>query len=310
LKNITTKIKLINNMKISREFKVGVLAVLCAVILYFGLNFLKGVNIFSSTATYVGQYENISGLTEQAPVLIKGYQVGLVESIQYDFTKSPSFTVAVSIAKEIQLPQGTKMALVANGLLGGMAIELQLPETSGALAYQRGDTLPSVVVPGLFESLEQGILAKLDSVLGEANTLVASLNNSMEEGSLYQTLQNVEQITADLKVSGADLRQLTHKQLPTIIAKVDTTITGFAALATDVREADIVGLVDSVQSVIAGVNGAINSNAGTLGLLLNDKTLYDNLNVALEDLDHAVLNVDSIVMSIKARPFIKKKLPK
>ena len=297
-------------MKISREFKVGVLAVLCAVILYFGLNFLKGINIFSSTATYVGQYENISGLTEQAPVLIKGYQVGLVESIQYDFTKSPSFTVAVSIAKEIQLPQGTKMALVANGLLGGMAIELQLPETSGALAYQRGDTLPSVVVPGLFESLEQGILAKLDSVLGEANTLVASLNNSMEEGSLYQTLQNVEQITADLKVSGADLRQLTHKQLPTIIAKVDTTITGFAALATDVREANIVGLVDSVQSVIAGVNGAINSNAGTLGLLLNDKTLYDNLNVALEDLDRAVLNVDSIMMSIKARPFIKKKLPK
>ena len=297
-------------MKISREFKVGVLAVLCAVILYFGLNFLKGINIFSSTSTYVGQYENISGLTEQAPVLIKGYQVGLVESIQYDFTKSPSFTVAVSIAKEIQLPQGTKMALVANGLLGGMAIELQLPETSGALAYQRGDTLPSVVVPGLFESLEQGILAKLDSVLGEANTLVASLNNSMEEGSLYQTLQNVEQITADLKVSGADLRQLTHKQLPTIIAKVDTTITGFAALATDVREANIVGLVDSVQSVIAGVNGAINSDAGTLGLLLNDKTLYDNLNVALEDLDRAVLNVDSIMMSIKARPFIKKKLPK
>jgi hypothetical protein len=58
--------------------------------------------------------------------------------------------------------------------------------------------------------------------------------------------------------------------------------------------------------VIAGVNGAINSNAGTLGLLLNDKTLYDNLNVALEDLDHAVLNVDSIVMSIKARHSLKR----
>lgn len=297
-------------MKISREFKVGVLAVLCAVILYFGLNFLKGINIFSSTTTYVGQYENISGLTEQAPVLIKGYQVGLVESIQYDFTKSPSFTVAVSISKDICLPLGTEMALVANGLMGGMAIELQLPEITSTEVYQRGDTLPSVVVPSLFETLEQGVLAKLDSLLGEANTLVASLNSSMEEGSLYQTLQNVEQITADLKVSGADLRQLTHKQLPTIMAKVDTTITGFAALATDVREADIAGLVDSVQNVIAGVDNAINSNDGTLGLLLNDKTLYHNLNVALEDLDKAVLNVDSIMMSIKARPFIQKKLPK
>lgn len=297
-------------MKISREFKVGVLAVLCAVILYFGLNFLKGINIFSSTTTYVGQYENISGLTEQAPVLIKGYQVGLVESIQYDFTKPQSFTVAVSISKDISLPLGTEMALVANGLMGGMAIELQLPETTSTEVYQRGDTLPSVVVPGLFETLEQGVLAKLDSLLGEANTLVASLNSSMEEGSLYQTLQNVEQITADLKVSGADLRQLTHKQLPTIMAKVDTTITGFAELATDVRKADIAGLVDSVQNVIAGVDNAINSNDGTLGLLLNDKTLYHNLNVALEDLDKAVLNVDSIMMSIKARPFIQKKLPK
>jgi phospholipid/cholesterol/gamma-HCH transport system substrate-binding protein len=140
--------------------------------------------------------------------------------------------------------------------------------------------------------------------------LVASLNNSLEEGSLYQTLANVEQITTDLKVSGADLRHLTNKQLPTIMAKVDTTITGFAALATEVREVNIVGLVDSVQNVISGVNNAMNSHDGTLGLLLNDKTLYDNLNVALEDLDRAVLNVDSIVMSIKARPFIRKKLPK
>ena len=68
--------------------------------------------------------------------------------------------------------------------------------------------------------------------------------------------------------------------------------------------------MDSVQGVISGVNNAMNSHNGTLGLLLNDKTLYDNLNVALEDLDRAVLNVDSIVMSIKARPFIRKKLPK
>lgn len=297
-------------MKISRELKVGVLAVLCAVILYFGLNFLKGINIFKSTYSYVGQYENVSGLTEQAPVLIKGYQVGLVESINYDFTQPMAFTVAVSISKNIQLPEGTQMALVANGLLGGMAIELQLPNVASANVYQHGDTLSTLIVPGLFETLEQGVLAKLDSVLGGANTLVASLNNSLEEGSLYQTLANVEQITSDLKVSGADLRHLTNKQLPTIMAKVDTTITGFAALATEVSEVNIVGLVDSVQGVISGVDQAMNSHDGTLGLLLNDKTLYENLNVALEDLDRTVLNVDSIVMSIKARPFIQKKLPK
>jgi phospholipid/cholesterol/gamma-HCH transport system substrate-binding protein len=296
-------------MKISRELKVGVLAILCVVILYFGLNFLKGINIFSSTSTYVGQYDKVSGLTTQAPVYIKGYQVGLVESIQYDFTRIPSFLVAVSIDKSIQLPLGTQMALVADGLLGGMAIELQLPTIGGAL-HQRGDTLNTVVVPGLFETLENGVLAKLDSVLGEATILVESLNNSLEEGSLYHTLQNIENITANLKVSGADIRHLTHQQLPSMMTKLDTAVDGFAAIASDISKIDFVGLVDSVQNVVGGVNRVITSEEGTLGLLLHDSSLYNNLNTALLDLDSAVLNVDSIVMSIKARPFIRKKLPK
>lgn len=298
-------------MKISRELKVGVLAILCGVILYFGLNFLKGINIFSSTSSYVGQYEKISGLTEQAPVYIKGYQVGLVERIQYDFTQSPAFTVAVSVNKDIMLPKGTQMALVADGLLGGMAVELILPtQQTGATIYEKGDTLPSIIVPGLFDNLEQGVLAKLDSVLSETTTLVAGLNDEMSNGNLRKALQNVERITQDLQVSGSDLRKLTHNQLPAIVAKVDTTMTGFAAVASDVRDANIVSLVDSINTVISGVNQAINSQDGTLGLLLNDKELYENLNVALQDLDNVVLNIDSVVMSVKARPFIQKKLAK
>ena len=298
-------------MKISRELKVGVLAILCGVILYFGLNFLKGINIFSSTSSYVGQYEKISGLTEQAPVYIKGYQVGLVERIQYDFTQSPAFTVAVSVNKDIMLPEGTQMALVADGLLGGMAVELILPtQQTGAAIYEKGDTLPSIIVPGLFDNLEQGVLAKLDSVLSETTTLVAGLNDEMSNGNLRKALQNVERITQDLQVSGSDLRKLTHNQLPAIVAKVDTTMTGFAAVASDVRDANIVSLVDSINTVIRGVNQAINSQDGTLGLLLNDKELYENLNVALQDLDNVVLNIDSVVMSVKARPFIQKKLAK
>lgn len=297
-------------MKHSREIKVGILAILCAVILYFGLNFLKGINIFSSTASYVGKYENINGLTEQAPVYIKGYQVGLVERIQYDFTKNPAFVVSVSIDKNIQLPVGTEMALRADGLLGGMAIEMVLPTTATIGLCQKGDTLKSVVVPGLFESLEHGVLAKLDSVLGETTTLMATLNNELSEGSLHQTLQNVEQISYDLRVSGNDLRKLTHNHLPGIIAKVDSTVTSISALANEVEQVNIAGLVDSINTVVGGVNQAIQSHEGTLGLLLNDKALYDNLNTTLINLDNVVLGVDSIVTSIKARAFIQKKLPK
>lgn len=298
-------------MKYSRELRVGVLAIICLVILYFGFNFLKGINIFSPTKVYVGTFDRINGLTAQAPVYIKGYQVGLVESIQYDFKQYPAFTVNVSIDKTIELPRGTQMALVADGLLGGGAIELQLPTMPNrAMPYQKGDTLPTQIVPGLIDNLQTGLLANLDSLLAEANTLLASLNDQMSEGSLYATLQNIEQITQNLAISSKDLRALTHNQLPDIMDKADATIQGLNDIVDDVKAVDIQGTVGMVDSTLNTLNAALQSQEGTVGMLLNDKTLYDNLNNALLDLDQALLNVDSIMVSIKARPFIQKKLAK
>ena len=298
-------------MKYSRELKVGVLAIICLVILYFGFNFLKGINIFSPTKVYVGTFDRINGLTTQAPVYIKGYQVGLVESIQYDFKQNPAFTVNVSIDKTIELPRGTQMALVADGLLGGGAIELQLPTMPNrAMPYQKGDTLPTQIVPGLIDNLQTGLLANLDSLLAEANTLLASLNDQMSEGSLYATLQNIELITQNLAISSKDLRALTHNQLPDIMDKADATIQGLNDIVDDVKAVDIQGTVGMVDSTLNTLNAALQSQEGTVGMLLNDKTLYDNLNNALLDLDQALLNVDSIMVSIKARPFIQKKLAK
>lgn len=299
-------------MKHAREVKVGVLAIICAGILYFGFNFLKGVNIFSPTRCYMGQYERVNGLTEQAPVYIRGYKVGLVESIQYDFTRDMSFLVAVSIDKGIELPQGTEMALVANGLLGGMAIELRIPQeadlTSGE-AYHRGDTLPTIVVPGLLDGLQTGLLAHLDSLLLEANTLVASLNDEMSDGNLRATLQNIERISRDLTVSSRDIRALTHEQLPGIVGKVDTTLSDLQAVVANVRAAELQKTLQKLDDAITSVNHVLTTDSGTLGALLNDKALYDNLNSALTDLDNAVLNVDTVVMSVKAHPCIKKRIP-
>ena len=437
-------------MKYAREVKVGVLAVVCAGILYFGFNFLKGVNIFSPTDCYYGQFERSNGLTEQAPVYILGHQVGLVESIYYDFTRVPAFTVGVSINDDITLPIGTNMALVADGLLGGAAIELILPEDTGVaykggdtltttivpglmeslqagvlanldsllaetnvlisnltsememgslnatlrnieqitsdlkvsgkdirqfthgqlrhqvglvesinydftrvpaftvgvsindditlpigtnmalvadgllggaaielilpedtgVAYKGGDTLTTTIVPGLMESLQAGVLANLDSLLAETNVLISNLTSEMEMGSLNATLRNIEQITSDLKVSGKDIRQFTHGQLPSIIARIDTTIAELQVIVTNVKDANVQNTVEDLNETIRLLNELLQSEDGTLGLLLNDTELHDNLNAALKNLDKAVLNVDSVVMSIKEQPFIKKRIPK
>ena len=297
-------------MKHSREIKVGVLALVCVGILYFGFNFLKGVNIFSPTDCYYGYFERSNGLIEQAPVYILGHKVGLVESVVYDFSRTPAFVIGVNINKDIVLPQGTEMALIADGLLGGAAIELVLPSATIASRYQRGDTLPTIVVPGMIDNLQAGLLTKVDTLLSETNLLIATLNDEMNEGNIHSTLQNIERLTADLKVSGMDIRQLTHNQLPGMINKVDTTLTDLHVIIADVRKAEITKTFANLDSTINSLNHILKSDEGTLGLLLNDTELHDNLNNALKTLDNAVTNVDSVVMSIKARPFIRKKLPK
>jgi ABC-type transporter Mla subunit MlaD len=231
--------------------------------------------------------------------------------LPYVTAASPAFIIGVHIDKGIVLPRGTQMALVADGLLGGSAIELQLPALNNrAMPYQKGDTLPTTVVPGLFDNLQAGVLAQLDSLLCEANTLLATLNNEMEAGSLHATLQHIEHITADLEVSGEDIRRLTHSQLPAIINRVDTTMADVQYVANALREAELQNTVGEINRVIESVNAVLESEEGTLGLLLNDKALYENLNTALLDLDEAIVNVDSVVNSIKARPFIRKKLDK
>ena len=121
-------------MQYSREIKVGALATICLFLLFFGFNFLKGVNIFSPTNSYHGVFTNLHGLEEQAAVYIRGHKVGQVDRIHYDFTRDSAFTIDISINKDIALTPGTQMALVSDGLLGGMAIELQLPQKGVAVA--------------------------------------------------------------------------------------------------------------------------------------------------------------------------------
>src|ERR1035437_5793541 len=95
----------------TREVKVGIMAISAIFLLYFGLNFLKGIDVFSPASYYYAQYENIGGLVPSSPVFVKGVKVGQVEQIKYDFSKKESFVVKISVSKDIMLPKGTKIEL-------------------------------------------------------------------------------------------------------------------------------------------------------------------------------------------------------
>ena len=291
-------------MKYAREIKVGLLATICLFLLFFGFNFLKGVNIFSPTNSYHGVYTNLHGLEEQAAVIIRGHKVGQVDAIHYDFTRDSAFTIDISVNKDIALPQGTQMALVPNGLLGGMAVELVLPEESGVKSQEsrdyiaHGAYLPTTYVPGLMESLQDELIAKVANAVEHVDSLVAQLNGQLEGDHLKATLANVDRISSDLTDVSADLKGLMATQVPTIVNNADTAIANLNVIVADIKEANLKATVARVDTAVNGVNSLIaevRSGEGTVGQLLYNKSLYNHI-------DAAVLSADSLLTDLKAHP--------
>ena len=290
-------------MKYTREIKVGVLAIICVFLLFYGFNFLKGVNIFSPTNSYHGVYTNLHGLEEQASVFILGHKVGQVDRLHYDFTKDSAFTVDISIRKDIVLPEGTSLALRADGLLGGMALELLFPEDATEKLQQQaliahGATLPTVYLPGLMENLQNELIAKIANAVEQVDTLVAQLNGQLEGDHLKSTLANVDRISGDLTDVSGDLRRIMNTQVPGIVNNADTAIANLNTVIADIKAADLKATVARVDTAIGGVNAVIadvRAQKGTLGQLIYNKSLYNHV-------DATVISADSLLTDIKAHP--------
>lgn len=284
-------------MKYSREIKVGAFAILCVFLLFFGFNYLKGVNIFSSIHAYHGVYTDIHGLETQAPVYIKGYKVGQVDNIAYDFTRDSAFTVDISIKRNINLPVGTRMALVSDGIMGGMAVELVLPLGQTDMLAS-GATLPTDYTPGLLDGLQESVIKPLGNTLASLDTVIAQLKSQLDNDHIEHILASADIAVADLQNTSASLKRLMNNQVPSIVSKADTAMTDLQQVVADVRAADLKSTVASVDTAIANVNlllTDVRSKEGTIGMLINDKALYSHI-------DSAILSVDSLLVDLKANP--------
>ena len=288
-------------MKYAREIKVGLLAAICLFLLFFGFNFLKGVNIFSPTNSYHGVYTNLHGLEEQAAVIIRGHKVGQVDAIHYDFTRDSAFTIDISVNKDIALPQGTQMALVPNGLLGGMAVELVLPESTDRCTDRVQNTdfiahesyLPTTYVPGLMESLQGQLLAHVDSAVVDVDktvqnvdSLVAALREKVAGDHIKHSLSNVDRISGDLSTVSSNLKGMMNHQVPRIVNHADTAIANLNTIVAEVKAADVAATIARVDTAVDNVNAVV----------AQVKTPI------LMHVDSTIIAADSLLRDLKAHP--------
>lgn len=268
-------------IKITREVRVGLMTVTAIFILYFGLNFLKGIDIFSPINYYYGVYENIDGLVPSSPVYIKGYKVGQVEEVHYDFTKTIPFVVKISVSKDISLPKGTSIELYDDGLMGGKAIQLlNTPVTGNNLPHQSGDTLKTSVGNGLMDQLAGDLMPKIESIATQADSLLRSVRLLVDGGSVQNSLSSIEKTTADLAVSSSALKKMMQKDMPAIIEDVNALTGDFRIISGNLKKIDFASTFNNVDLTIKDLNhitGQIRNSEGSLGLLVNDKSLYLNL---------------------------------
>jgi phospholipid/cholesterol/gamma-HCH transport system substrate-binding protein len=280
-----------------REIRIGLMAIIAIGLLFFGINYLKGVNIFSPSNYYIAVYKNVDGLVPANAVTIKGYKIGQVHKIKYDFSHDSAFQVYLSINKDIKLPKGTYAELKDAGLMGGKSIELVFPESSQSY-YKSGDIIPSYIEEGFMATLNKKVMPKIEALLPKVDSLVDALHAVASNPSIGKSLASIERTTNNLDQTSNQLKLLMSRDVPTILTKINVMADNFDAVSNNLHNIDFAATIASVNKTLANVQSItekVNSPTGTLGMLLNDTTLYVSLS-------HLTQNTNALMVDLKAHP--------
>lgn len=282
----------------NKEVKIALVAVCGLVILFFGMNYLKGLNLFESDSKYYISFTDISGLASSSPIYADGYQVGVVKSINYDYNKRGGIVVEASIDEQLRIPKGSSAEIVSD-MLGNVKVNLLLANNPRERVMP-GETIQGGINDGAFGQMKgmiptvMQILPKIDSILTTVNTLLAN-------PAIARSLQNTETVTGELTVTTKRLNNIVahlEKSVPGMLNNTDSLLYNANTLAKNVNKIDVAGTMARVDETLDNMERfteQLNNTTGTLGKLMHDPTLYDNLNSTMR-------SADSLLIDLKAHP--------
>ena len=284
--------------KFSKEIQIALVAIVGILVLYFGLQFLKGMTLFSSDNRYYVKFQDVSGLSVASPIFANGYRVGVVEGIDFDYSNTGEIVASIGVNKDMQVPKGSR-AEIATDLMGNVKVQLVLGNLADGTVAP-GDTICGAQQVGamgkaadMIPTIQQ-MLPKLDSILASVNTLLA-------DPAIASSLHNVDQITANLSRTSQDLSQLSaqlNRQMPQMLKNADGVLANTNRLTKNLNELDLAATMSSVNTTLKNVeqmSATLNSKEGTLGLLMRDPKLYYNLNSTM-------MHADSLMIDLKQHP--------
>jgi len=279
----------------TKEVRIGLAFVVALALFIYGANFLKGIDLFSPTKTYFLTYDNLDGLVVSNGVFIKGYKVGQVKDIKYDFKKEHPFTVEIIVNDDIDIPQGSIAYLYDASMLGGKGINLVL---SDAETYHKNkDMLTTDVEVGLFGQLAE-VVPDLKKTVADADSAIVSVNNLINSDEIKNTIANINGSVGEVKSMTTHLNYMIKVKFPPILNNVDSICGDVKNISSQLSEADykkIMTGLDTTMQNLQELTEKINSPEGTVGQLLTNPSLYNKI-------DQTVENANALVVDLKQNP--------
>ena len=282
----------------NKEVQIALVAIAGIVVLFFGLQFLKGLSLYSNEDTYYVAFDDISGLSASSPVYAAGYKVGVVKDIIYNYNKTGEIIAVVGLDKNLRLPKGST-AEIESDMLGNIKVNLML--TGNPLEHLVvGDTIIGNKDAGML-GRAAAMIPTVEKMLPKLDSIMAGLNMLLYDKALLNSIHNVDQITSELMVTTRETNRLMaglNRNVPGMMEKANKVLDNTDKLTAQLTAVDVASTMAKVDATLANVHDLtekMNSDEGNFGLLMRDPELYNNLTATMRD-------ADSLMIDLKQHP--------
>lgn len=288
----------------NKNVKIALTIIVSLALLYWGIEFLKGVNLFKPANFYYAKFDKVDGLIDAAPITVNGFQVGQVREIKYDYATN-KISVMMSMNRDLKIPVGSSVS-IQSGLIGSAGMELTLGDNKAC--YKVGDEIPSFVPQGLMDKVTSEVLPGVGGLIPKVDSIMTSVNGIVGNPALVAAVMRLDAITADLARSSQQLNTLlasVNKTVPGVMNNVNgitsnltSTTSNLDEFSTTLKSMPLDSTMAQINATIANLNALskqLNNPNSSLGMLINDKQLYTNAT-------HAVASLDSLLEDVKKNP--------
>lgn len=285
----------------TREILIGLILVISLSILFIGIDFLKGINVFKSSNLYYVAFKDVSGLAEAAPVTLNGMKVGQVTGMEYDYEHPGNVLVEVNLDSSVKLTKGTKITKAVS-LLGTGALAIEM--APGNSYVEAGSEMEGESQKDMMADISTEVLPQVVEMLPKLNSILAHVDSLAANPALQKTVTRLDAISANIELLTARLAA-TSQRIDPMVSNVNGLTKDLTAISADLKqlsaelkELPLSETMDNVKSTTANLKtftGKLNGTDSSLGLLLNDRGLYDHI-------DSTVNSLDSLLIDLKAHP--------